>query len=102
VTHGPKGIPAVETSTGSQKALLLNLVLTRAGLVTAMTGLAPVVLLDEGAAHLDPPRRAAPFVTLVALRLQVTLTGADPEGFAALAPQAAVFAVKRGELIRSP
>ena len=102
VIHGPKGIPAGETSTGEQKALLLNLVLAHAGLVTAMTGLAPVVLLDEVSAHLDPARRAALFDALVALRLQVIVTGADPEAFAAIAPQAAVFAVKPGELIRSP
>jgi len=101
VTHGPKGIAAGETSTGEQKALLLNLVLAHAGLVTAMTGLAPVLLLDEVAAHLDPARRAALFEALVGLRVQVIMTGADPEAFAAIAPQAAVFAVESGELTRS-
>jgi DNA replication and repair protein RecF len=101
VTHGPKGIAAGETSTGEQKALLLNLVLAHAGLVTAMTGLAPVLLLDEVAAHLDPARRAALFDALRSLRLQVLMTGADPQAFAAIAPQAAVFAVKSGELTRS-
>jgi DNA replication and repair protein RecF len=101
VTHGPKGIAAGETSTGEQKALLLNLVLAHAGLVTAMTGLAPVLLLDEVAAHLDPARRAALFDALLRLRLQVLMTGADPQAFAAIAPQAAVFAVKSGELTRS-
>jgi len=101
VTHGPKGIAAGETSTGEQKALLLNLVVAHAGLVTAMTGLAPVVLLDEVAAHLDPARRAALFDALVALRLQVIMTGADPQDFAAIAPQAAVFAVEPGALTRS-
>ena len=101
VTHGPKGTAAGETSTGEQKALLLNLVLAHAGLVTAMTGLAPVLLLDEVAAHLDPARRTALFEALVALRLQVIMTGADPEAFAAIAPQATVFAVKSGELTRS-
>jgi DNA replication and repair protein RecF len=102
VTHGPKGIAAGETSTGEQKALLLNLVLAHAGLVTAMTGLAPVLLLDEVAAHLDPARRAALFEALLGLRLQVLMTGADPQAFAAIAPQAAVFAVKSGALTRSP
>jgi DNA replication and repair protein RecF len=101
VTHGPKRMPAGETSTGEQKALLLNLVLAHAGLVTAMTGLAPVLLLDEVAAHLDPARRAALFDALVGLRLQVLMTGADPEAFAKIAPQAAVFAVQPGELTRS-
>src|SRR6266516_2770680 len=58
VVHGPKGIFAGETSTGEQKALLINLVLAHAGLITAMTGFAPVLLLDEVFAHLDPARRA--------------------------------------------
>ena len=102
VTHGPKGMAAGETSTGEQKALLLNLVLAHAGLVTAMTGLAPVLLLDEVAAHLDPARRAALFDALLGLRLQVIMTGADPQAFAAIAPQAAVFAVEPGALTRSP
>jgi DNA replication and repair protein RecF len=101
VTHGPKGMAAGETSTGEQKALLLNLVLAHAGLVTAMTGLAPVLLLDEVAAHLDPARRGALFEALLALRLQVIMTGADPQAFAEIAPQAAVFAVTPGELMRS-
>jgi DNA replication and repair protein RecF len=60
-----------------------------------------VLLLDEVAAHLDPARRTALFEALVALRLQVIMTGADPEAFAAIAPQATVFAVKSGELTRS-
>jgi DNA replication and repair protein RecF len=102
VTHGPKGIAAGETSTGEQKALLLNLVLAHAGLVAAMTGLAPVLLLDEVAAHLDPARRAGLFDALLGLRLQVIMTGADPQAFAAIAPQAAIFAIKPGELARSP
>jgi len=100
VRHGPKGIAAGETSTGEQKAVLLNLVLAHTGLITAMTGLAPVLLLDEVAAHLDPARRAALFEALVALRLQVFMTGADPEVFAEVAPRAAVFAVEPGQLAR--
>jgi DNA replication and repair protein RecF len=100
VTHGPKGIAAGETSTGEQKAVLLNLVLAHAGLVTAMTGLAPVLLLDEVAAHLDPARRAALFEALLGLRLQVIMTGADPQAFADIAPRAAVFGVDPGQLTR--
>ena len=53
-------MPAADASTGEQKALLIGLVLAHAGLVTEMTGVAPVLLLDEVVAHLDPgpPRRA--------------------------------------------
>ena len=53
-----KGIPAADASTGEQKALLIGLVLAHAGLLAEMTGFAPVLLLDEVVAHLDPGRRA--------------------------------------------
>ena len=42
-----------EASTGEQKALLIALVLAHAALVADMTGMAPVMLLDEVVAHLD-------------------------------------------------
>ena len=60
VTHAGKGIPAADASTGEQKALLIRLVLAHAGLIKEMTGFAPLLLLDEIVAHLDPvaPRRA--------------------------------------------
>src|SRR6185312_10834679 len=54
-----KGIAAADASTGEQKALLIRLVLAHAGLIKAMTGFAPLLLLDEVVAHLDPARRAA-------------------------------------------
>ena len=49
-----KESPAADASTGEQKALLIGLVLAHARLVAAMTGFAPVLLLDEVVAHLDP------------------------------------------------
>ena len=60
VVYPPKNIPAADASTGEQKALLIGLVLAHAGLLAEMTGFAPVLLLDEVVAHLDPgaPRRA--------------------------------------------
>ena len=54
VTFPLKNIPAAEASTGEQKALLIGLVLAHAGLLADMTGFAPVLLLDEVVAHLDP------------------------------------------------
>ena len=47
-----------------------------------MSGIAPVILLDEVAAHLDPRRRAGLFEALEALPGQVWMTGADPDAFA--------------------
>ncbi|WP_349370250.1 DNA replication/repair protein RecF [Salinarimonas sp.] len=100
VRHGPKDIPANLASTGEQKALLIGLVLAHARLVTSMTGLAPLVLLDEVAAHLDPRRRAALYADLFALGGQIWLTGADRGLFAELSNRADVFAVGDGRAER--
>ncbi len=100
VRHGPKDLPAATCSTGEQKALLLGLVLAHARLVRAMSGLAPVVLLDEVAAHLDPRRRAALFDTLDRLGGQVWMTGADPAFFDDLGERADVLLVSPGEVRR--
>ena len=81
VRHGPKRTDAGRASTGEQKALLVGLVLAQARLVDAMSGLAPLILLDELAAHFDPLRRAALFEILQALGGQVFMTGADPQVF---------------------
>jgi DNA replication and repair protein RecF len=96
----PKGIAARDASTGEQKALLITLVLAHASLVAEMTGLAPVMLLDEALAHLDPERRAALFDALAAPGAQVWMTGADPALFAPLAPMADLFAVAPGRVSR--
>lgn len=83
VTHADKRIPAAICSTGEQKALLLGLVLAHADLVAERVGRAPVLLLDEVAAHLDPARRAALFGRLAG-RGQVWMTGTEPALFDAI------------------
>jgi DNA replication and repair protein RecF len=100
VIHGPKGIAADQASTGEQKALLIALVLAHAGLVAEMTGFAPILLLDEVVAHLDPLRRAALFAALTRLGAQVWMTGADPAAFAEIADRAQKFEVSPGEVKR--
>ncbi len=84
VRHGPKDVEAGLCSTGEQKALLVGLVLAHARLVADLSGIAPIVLLDEIAAHLDEARRAALFRELDALPGQVWMTGADGSAFAPL------------------
>jgi DNA replication and repair protein RecF len=101
VIYSPKSIPAADASTGEQKALLIGLVLAHAGLLTEMTGFAPVLLLDEVVAHLDPDRRLALYAALARLGAQVFMTGADPAAFAEVAPQADVFIVSPGQVQRS-
>jgi len=98
VLYGPKGIAAALASTGEQKALLIGLVLAHAGLVAEMTQHAPLLLLDEVVAHLDPARRAALYDALTALDAQVWMTGADPAPFAAVASRAQMFDVTPGRV----
>ena len=86
VTFAAKGQPAARSSTGEQKALLLGLILAHAGLIATRTGAAPILLLDEVAAHLDPRRRAALFERLGG-HGQVWLTGTEAVLFAGLAAQ---------------
>ena len=96
VRHASKNIPAADASTGEQKALLIRLVLAHAGLIKQMTGFAPLLLLDEVVAHLDPARRAALYDALSSLGAQVWMTGADPAAFGDIIGRAQVFVVRNG------
>ncbi len=98
VRHGPKQCEARRASTGEQKALLVGLVLAHARLVAAMSGIAPLVLLDEIAAHFDPARRGALFDALAGLGGQVWMTGADQKLFEELRGRADIFAVSGGRV----
>ena len=82
VTHAAKLEPAARGSTGEQKALLIAIILAHAELVATRTGRAPLLLLDEVAAHLDAARRADLFARLAATGSQVWMTGTDPALFA--------------------
>jgi DNA replication and repair protein RecF len=96
VSHAGKNIPAADASTGEQKALLIRLVLAHAGLIKQMTGFAPLLLLDEVIAHLDPSRRASLYDALSRLGAQVWMTGADPAAFGDIVGRAQVFLVRSG------
>jgi DNA replication and repair protein RecF len=76
VVHRAKEMPAAQSSTGEQKALLLGLVLAHSELVAERRGEPPVLLLDEVAAHLDPLRREALFARLEG-RGQVWMTATE-------------------------
>jgi DNA replication and repair protein RecF len=96
VTYAPKNLPAADASTGEQKALLIGLVLAHAGLIRSLTGFAPLLLLDEVVAHLDPSRRTALYDELARLDAQVWITGADPAAFADIAARAQIFDISPG------
>ncbi|MBN8292313.1 DNA replication/repair protein RecF [Rhodobacter sp. NTK016B] len=88
-----RGWPAAQCSTGEQKALLISTVLAHARALHAEVGHAPILLLDEVAAHLDDGRRAALYDALSALGAQAFLTGTGPELFSPLGTRAQVFRV---------
>lgn len=92
LTHLPKGLPAALCSTGEQKALLVSVVLAHAALIGQARGFAPLLLLDEVAAHLDQRRREALYEALRGLPAQVFLTGTEPDIFAPLHGTAEGFA----------
>jgi DNA replication and repair protein RecF len=96
-----KGMPAAQCSTGEQKALLISLILATARALPARTGVPPVLLLDEVAAHLDAGRRAALYDSLAALGLQAFLTGTGPELFADLRDRAQYFEVSETQGVSS-
>ena len=101
VGHGPNEMPAKVCSTGEQKALLIGLVLAHADLVgRRRQGAAPILLLDEVTAHLDPVRRGALFAEILALGSQAWMSGTDVEAFSALADKAARWSVEDGVLRR--
>lgn len=100
VRHRDKDIEAERCSTGEQKALLVGLVLAHARLTADMTGHAPILLLDEIAAHLDEGRRAALFDLVDGLGGQAFMTGTDRAMFDALGERAQFFTVSQGRVLR--
>ncbi|WP_035009121.1 DNA replication/repair protein RecF [Bartonella vinsonii] len=100
VFYADKNMAATSCSTGEQKALLTGLVLSHARLTGMMSDKAPILLLDEMAAHLDPHRRAALFDILDDLGGQTFMTGTDPILFDALKGRAEFFEIKDGALLQ--
>ena len=93
VHHLGNGMEAALCSTGEQKALLLAILLAQGRILTAQKGQAPIMLLDEVAAHLDAERRAALFDEILDLKTQAWLTGTDAALFEGLRRRAQFFAV---------
>lgn len=94
VSHVAKAMPAALCSTGEQKALLIAIVLANARLLAAERGAAPILLLDEVAAHLDAERRLALFGEILALGAQAWMTGTDDAVFAPLGFDACRFHIE--------
>jgi DNA replication and repair protein RecF len=96
VRHVEKDQPADRCSTGEQKALLIAIVLADARLRAAERDAAPLLLLDEVAAHLDRDRREALFDEIYGLNAQVWLTGTDVATFDGMRDRAQFLDVQDG------
>jgi DNA replication and repair protein RecF len=97
VTQAAPGMAARTSSTGEQKALLIGLVLAHARAVRdSFAGWAPLVLLDEVAAHLDGERRSGLYDELAGLGAQTWMTGTDQGLFGELEDRADVAVIAAG------
>jgi DNA replication and repair protein RecF len=97
--HTAKRADARDCSTGEQKALLIAIMLAETReLSRARDGMAPLLLLDEIAAHLDIVRRTALFEEIAALGAQAWMTGTDLSLFHGA--RAEIFLVENGQFFR--
>ncbi|CAA7611575.1 DNA replication/repair protein RecF [Magnetospirillum sp. UT-4] len=101
VRHAGRDLPAGQCSTGEQKAVLVSIVLAQARVRTALSGLAPLLLLDEVAAHLDATRRAALYDVLSGLNAQSWMTGTDERTFESFGERAQYFRVESATVVKN-
>lgn len=98
VSHQARQCPAELCSTGEQKALVVAIMLAYTRTLTRARHMAPLLLLDDIAAHLDDMRRQALFEEICALGVQAWLTGTDTEPFTSFLPHAQHGEVRNGEV----
>jgi DNA replication and repair protein RecF len=97
---GTEALDAADASTGEQKALLISILLSQARLSRARRGEAPLLLLDEVAAHLDPDRRKYLYKEVLALGSQAWFTGTETELFRPLREAAQFFTILESQVSR--
>ena len=97
---GAAALDAADASTGEQKALLISILLSQGRLSRARRGEAPLLLLDEVAAHLDPDRRRHLYKEVVALGSQAWFTGTETELFRPLREAAQFFTINDSQVSR--
>ncbi len=93
-TYVTKNTPAKDCSTGEQKALLISLILANARALRSEFEAAPIVLLDEVAAHLDETRRAALYDEICSLGSQAWMTGTELSLFSDFGARMQAFEVR--------
>lgn len=99
--HVAKDLPASHCSTGEQKALLIAIVLAQGALVAMAEGRAPILLLDEVAAHIDPGRRQMLYDLISGRGLQAFLTGTERSLFHGLEDRGQFFDVRDGQAVKA-
>ena len=77
----------------------MGLILAHAKITAQISGMAPILLIDEMAAHLDEQRRIALFNILDELGGQSFMTGTDRQLFSALDDRAEFFEISDGALL---
>ena len=99
VFYKKKNMPAELCSTGEQKSLLISIILAQTKCQILYQGFAPVLLLDEVAAHLDDLKREALLEKIADLGLQAWITSTNPDLFNSLKDKAYFYEVKNNSLI---
>lgn len=82
VTNSGLNLPAAQTSSGQQKALLYRLIIANVNLIRARNpDKAIIVLLDEADGHLDKTSRETLLNELSGTNAQIWVTGSDRSAF---------------------
>ena len=93
VRHAANGTEARQCSTGEQKALLISIIIAATRLIAQERGQAPLLLLDEIAAHLDIIHRNALFKIISEMGIQAWMTGTDELIYSSLGTRAQRFKI---------
>lgn len=101
VLYKKKRMPAELCSTGEQKSLLVGIIMAQTKCQTLDKGFAPVLLLDEVAAHLDDAKREALLSKIRELNVQAWITATDPTLFASMRGFAQFLEVKNNTVYRN-
>lgn len=100
VFYKKKNMPAELCSTGEQKSLLISIILAQTKCQILYQGFAPVLLLDEVAAHLDDGKREALLQKIKELGLQAWITATNPELFYSLKNSADFYEIKNNTIMQ--
>ncbi len=101
VYYKKKRMPAELCSTGEQKSLLISIILAQSKCQTLYQGFAPVLLLDEVAAHLDELKREALLEKILGLGAQAWITTTSPEPFDSLRNKAHFIEVCNNQIFEN-